>query len=93
VTAPAGPPVQPDVGSRLAQSRVDVAAAESAVMLCGATRYPGKPDFVTGACGHPMTGQDWIEGWRACSGCDQALFSTAELGAPARRGTPPGLQP
>lgn len=86
--APAG---TPGVVERLAESRVELAAAEAAVHLLGATMVPGHPDSVMGECGHAMPGQEWIDGWRVCKLCPQEpLFDLPE---PADHGTLPGLQP
>jgi hypothetical protein len=87
------PLVAPGLASRLAETRVDVAAADAAVMLLNAVKHPGQPDFVTGVCGHPMTGQDWIAGWRYCKACPEGLFTRSELTTPGHPGSSPGDQP
>jgi len=63
-----------------------------AAELLDAKPVPGQPDMVMGECGHPMTGEDWCDGWRVCKRCPQAsLFEFPEPTVP--KGTPPGRWP
>ena len=84
------PRTNQEIAQRLAQARLADNAAKAAIDLLGALPVRGQPDMVTGECGHPMSGRDWVDGWRVCSHCPQEpLF---DLPA-ASQGTPPGAQP
>ncbi len=71
---------------------IDERGAKAAAELLDAKPVPGQPDMVMGECGHPMTGEDWCDGWRVCKRCPQAsLFEFPEPTVP--KGTPPGRWP
>lgn len=89
MTGRAAPAGQPGPAERIAGRRMEYAARETAVALLGAHTVTGDPYSVMGECGHPMTGQEWIDGWRVCKTCPQEpLFDL-----PLPVATPPGAQP
>ena len=69
--APATDKPSQAMGERLAEMRMASQAVECAVYLLGAKPFPGSEDAVTGECGHPMPGREWIDGWRVCAACPQ----------------------
>lgn len=31
--------------------------------------FPGRPDYLTGRCGHAVAGSEWKAGYRTCERC------------------------